>query len=97
MIITQTLVDGVWVTQDPTDGQPYRKLMDGFAFETGTHSVVSADEEARQWRDQELSATDYIVPLTDHPQHDDYITYRTALRDWPSTESFPDTRPVLGE
>jgi len=97
MIITQTLVDGVWVTQDPTDGQPYRKLMDGFAFETGTYSVVPADEEARQWRDSELAATDYIVPLTDHPQHDDYIAYRTALRDWPSTESFPDTRPVLGE
>jgi len=97
MIITQALVDGVWVTQDPTDGQPYRKLMDGFAFETGTYSVVPADEEARQWRDSELAATDYIVPLTDHPQHDDYIAYRTALRDWPSTESFPDTRPVLGE
>ncbi len=57
----------------------------------------TAEEEGRMWRDLELSATDYIVPLSDHPQRDDYITYRTALRDWPSTEAFPDTRPVLGE
>tara|TARA_B110000114_G_scaffold119470_1_gene125154 strand:- start:52 stop:345 length:294 start_codon:yes stop_codon:yes gene_type:complete len=97
MIITQTLVDGVWVTQDPTDGQPYRKLMDGFAFETGTHSVVPADEEAREWRDHELSATDFIVPLSDHPQRDAYILYRQSLRAWPSTSDFPATRPELGE
>ena len=57
----------------------------------------TAEETARQWRDQELSATDYIVPLTDHPQRDDYMAYRITLRDWPSTESFPDTRPALGE
>ena len=53
--------------------------------------------QPRQWRDLELASTDYILPLTDHPQRDDYIAYRTALRDWPSTESFPETRPVLGE
>ena len=97
MIITQTLVDGVWVTQDPTDGQPYRKLMDGFAFETGTHSVVPADGEAREWRNGELSATDFIVPLSDHPQRDAYILYRQSLRAWPSTSDFPATRPELGE
>ena len=57
----------------------------------------TAEEEGRMWRDQELSATDYIVPLTDHPQRDDYMAYRVTLRDWPSTESFPDTRPALGE
>ena len=56
----------------------------------------TAEETARQWRDSELSATDYIVPLTDHPQRAAYMTYRQALRDWPSTESFPDTRPELG-
>tara|TARA_R110000787_G_scaffold97758_1_gene201455 strand:+ start:1149 stop:1445 length:297 start_codon:yes stop_codon:yes gene_type:complete len=53
-------------------------------------------ETARQWRDLELSATDYIVPLTDHPQHAAYMTYRQALRDWPSADLFPDTRPELG-
>lgn len=58
---------------------------------------ISPHQKARRWRDQELTATDYILPVTDHPQRDTYIAYRTSLRDWPSTESFPDTRPVLGE
>jgi hypothetical protein len=57
--------------------------------------LITPEQKARKWRDQELAATDYILPVTDHPQRDDYIAYRTALRDWPSTESFPDTRPVL--
>jgi hypothetical protein len=55
------------------------------------------EKEGRMWRDSELSATDYIVPLSDHPQRDAYITYRESLRQWPSTASFPATRPVLGE
>jgi len=57
----------------------------------------TAEEEARQWRDMELSASDFIVPLSDHPQRAAYMTYRTALRDWPSTDAFPATRPALGE
>ena len=57
----------------------------------------TAEESERMWRDSELSATDYIVPLTDHPQRDAHITYREALRQWPSTDSFPATRPELGE
>jgi hypothetical protein len=57
--------------------------------------LITPEQKARKWRDQELAATDYILPVTDHPQRDDYIVYRTALRNWPSTESFPDTRPVL--
>jgi len=56
----------------------------------------TAAEDARQWRDGELQRTDYIVPLTDHPQHAAYMTYRVALRDWPSTADFPDTKPTLG-
>jgi len=62
-----------------------------------TPTEPTAEETARQWRDSELAATDYIVPLTDHPQRAAYMTYRQALRDWPSTDSFPDTRPELGE
>ena len=57
----------------------------------------TAEESERVWRDSELSATDYIVPLSDHPQRDAYITYREALRQWPSTEDFPDNPPKLGE
>lgn len=50
----------------------------------------------RQWRNEELKNTDWIVAITDHPARDSYITYRAALRAWPSdTENFPDTKPTL--
>ena len=52
-------------------------------------------KEARLWRDSELKATDWTVPTTDHPKHAAYITYRKALRDWPSTADFPAKKPVL--
>jgi len=52
--------------------------------------------EAREWRDSELQATDHIPAITDHPQRAAYLTYRTALRDWPSTSDFPATKPTLG-
>jgi len=49
----------------------------------------------RKWRDKELVSTDYILPLTDHPDHAATLAYRVALRDWPSTSDFPDTKPIL--
>ena len=52
--------------------------------------------EAREWRDSELQATDHIPAITDHPQRAAYLTYRTALMDWPSTSDFPATKPTLG-
>ena len=57
----------------------------------------TAEEEGRQWRNEELLASDWIVNVSDHPQHSAYIAYRTVLRNWPSTEDFPATKPVLGE
>ena len=59
--------------------------------------LLSKEEMERKWRDQELASTDFILPLTDYPKRDDYITYREELRQWPSTDSFPATRPELGE
>ena len=53
-------------------------------------------EDPRVWRNQELHNTDWVVTITDHPQHAAYMTYRQALRDWPSTSDFPDTKPELG-
>lgn len=51
-------------------------------------------EEEREWRDVELKNTDWIVPVTDHPQHAAYLTYRQELRDYPSQSDFPNgTRP----
>ena len=61
---------------------------------TKTDGQVRGD--ARSWRNTELLATDYIVPLTDHRQRDAYMTYRQNLRDWPSTSNFPDTKPTVG-
>ena len=55
----------------------------------------TAEETARQWRDMELMSTDYIVSLLDHPQRDAHISYRESLRQWPSTDSFPATKPEL--
>tara|TARA_R110000782_G_C14746231_1_gene406665 strand:- start:7 stop:303 length:297 start_codon:yes stop_codon:yes gene_type:complete len=55
----------------------------------------TAEEAGRSWRNGELSSTDYIVPLSDHPQRAAYILYRESLRSWPSTDSFPETKPEL--
>ena len=52
-------------------------------------------QEAKEWRNQELFATDYIVPTTDHPKHAAYMVYRQELRDYPSQPDFPNgKRPV---
>ena len=56
----------------------------------------TAEEEARQWRDMELSVTDQAAQTPDWPNRDNILSYRTALRDWPSTSDFPDTRPEVG-
>ena len=54
------------------------------------------------WRNDELSRTDILVATPDHPQRDELIVYRAALRDWPATNEageyingFPDTRPEV--
>ena len=62
---------------------------------TEEEAMELARQEARSWRDLQLFNTDYIVPLTDHPDHAATLTYRVALRDWPSTSDFPDTKPTL--
>ena len=67
------------------------------AFVEPEAPALTAEQEARQWRDRELLTTDYIVPLSDHPSRTATITYRAALREWPSTSNFPGTRPELGE
>jgi len=50
---------------------------------------------ARLWRDNALAATDWVIPISDHPQRDAYIALRQKLRQWPSTDSFPETKPTL--
>ena len=61
--------------------------------------VEPSDEEkaynAKQWRNQELVRTDTLMLLPDYPGKEALTAYRQALRDWPSTADFPDTRPEL--
>ena len=62
-----------------------------------TSAELTAEEEARQWRNGELSSTDTASQTPDWPNRDNILLYRTALRNWPSTSDFPATRPVIGE
>ena len=51
--------------------------------------------QEKNWRNNELSESDWIVQTPDHPKRDLYITYRQELRDYPSQEDFPNgTRPI---
>ena len=82
--------------KDPVEGDELVKDENGLIIKWTQGSIPTAEETARSWRDQELINTDWIISITDHPQHDAYKTYRTKLRDWPSTSDFPDTKPGLG-
>jgi len=66
---------------------------DGWSHIVKTSKELEA--EGREWRDKELFETDSIVAITDHPDHAATITYRQELRDWPSTENFPNTKPTI--
>ena len=95
-----------WVIKD-ADGNitnPCIKGTEEFVSATFSHytafvepeaPALTAEQEARQWRDQELNATDQASQTPDWPNRDNIILYRTALRDWPSTADFPDTKPEL--
>jgi len=60
-----------------------------------TPAEPTAAEAGRMWRDMELASTDTAARTPDWPNRDNILTYRTALRDWPSTSDFPATRPEL--
>lgn len=65
--------------------------------ELTTEQLAQAKEaEARRWRDSELVATDQASQTPDWPNRDNILIYRTALRDWPATDDFPETKPTLG-
>jgi len=86
--------------QEETVNVTGKEVRIGYTYANGVFSapVKTLEEktaEEKEWRDYELKATDYIVPLTDHPQHAAYMIYRQELRDYPAQEDFPNgTRPV---
>ena len=61
-----------------------------------TPAEPTAAEAGRMWRNGELSSTDTASQTPDWPNRDNILLYRTALRNWPSTSDFPDTRPAIG-
>jgi len=65
------------------------------AFVPAEAPTLTAEQEARRWRDQELWSTDKASQTPDWPNRDNIIIYRAALRNWPSTSDFPDTKPTL--
>lgn len=95
-ITTEVYRNDAWVEASPNAGEKYREVYpDGMVITHGSYSAPDANAEARSWRDDELRRSDWIVPLTDHPERASYLTYREALRNWPSTDDFPDTKPIL--
>ena len=84
--------DETMVAIAETDYSIIGKVWSGSVWQS---APVNAEIAAREWRDIELSNSDFIVPLTDYPNYSGWMSYRSALRAWPSTESFPDTKPTL--
>ena len=85
---------GIWAEEKKGfgEGDLYDEL-NGWSHYVKTLEEKTAEE--KEWRDDELKASDFIVPLTDHPKHAAYMTYRQELRDYPSQSDFPNgTRPV---
>lgn len=70
--------------QDPSYYDQYEEITD-----------LELQKLEKKWRDEELKNTDWVIAVTDHPKRADYLTYRQSLRDWPSTEFFPFTKPAL--
>lgn len=54
----------------------------------------TTEQLATAWRNDELIRTDSIMAATDHPDYGTLPAYRQALRAWPSTADFPETKPV---
>lgn len=53
------------------------------------------EDNAREWRNSELDRTDPIVAINDHSNRTEFLAYRAALRDWPATTDFPETKPTI--
>jgi hypothetical protein len=83
--------DGDFIQYTYSNGNVLKKHYKAVPAET----QEDIDNLARLWRNDELASTDCIVPLTDHPDHAATLAYRAALRDWPTTSDFPDTKPTL--
>ena len=84
--------------QDPVNGDLIERVGNTYSIreQFNAPTTESIAEEARMWRDMELTRTDTLHVLDDYPNAANLTTYRAALRAWPSTSDFPDTKPTLG-
>ena len=81
-------VEKGWIYENENFVDPFTKLS------LEEQNEIKSNQE-RKWRDRELNNSDWIVPLTDYPQHADYLTYRQELRDYPAQADFPSgDRPI---
>ena len=96
--------NGDWIEKDLDGGGTIQhEYSDGTPVEAGPETdeeIALRDKDlaeiGREWRDRELAETDLAAQTPDYPNRDAYLTYRTELRDWPSTGDFPATKPTLG-
>ena len=85
--------NGHWVeAQDEFSVGDLYDETNGFSVYTPTPEEIEA--EAKAWRDYELSSTDNVAQTPDYTNRDALLIYRQELRDWPSTDAFPDTKPI---
>lgn len=99
MSYTVTNITSSQRDDNPQDGDLLRYSYDNGMviekyFAVNNQESQSDEEVARMWRNGELSNTDFIVSTTDYPNHAQWLTYREQLRDWPSTDDFPNTKPT---
>jgi len=71
------------------------KTLEEIEILTAVAMAADAAVLARSWRDSELKKTDWICAIPDHGLYVSYMTYRLALRDWPTASDFPDTKPTI--
>jgi len=101
-IIKITDLDGNYVNQINADLASAQDVYPNYQYEEIVDPELTLEdmltdvEKARMWRDEELKGTDAASQTPDWPNRDNILIYRAALRDWPSTSDFPDTKPVLG-
>jgi hypothetical protein len=88
-------IDGDYIQYNRADGSIRKKYYHEPYVQTAEELNAEKIIASRAWRDGELATTDYILPLTDHPDHATTLAYRALLRDWPSTSDFPDTKPTI--
>jgi Uma2 family endonuclease len=100
-ILSQTNLTESSRNDNPINGDILRyEYTDGTIIEKQLHIPTeeelqnNAANDARAWRNNELQATDFIVPLSDYPNRDAWLTYRQELRDWTTTSDFPETKPT---